>query len=269
MEKLQWHFPKDLDEAAGLLGKKGVVPHAGGTALIRRGVDGLRGFVDLGGLGLGHFKAADGSVEIGAMQTYEDVRRNMAGVDSQSILIAALGFLPPQLRNRITVGGSVAAFPTWSDIIGPLIALDAKVNIGGKNGGSYGIVEFVKNASLKDGGIITSVRFESKGWKSHYFRADRTSFDYSAFNLSFLVRGEKGKIEDARVVVVGCKDRFRRLSQVEDGLEGRASKDIDVAGLVKGVDIEFNPKKLGSPAYLSHLARVELERGLEKILRGS
>lgn len=266
MDNLKWYFPEKLDEAAGLLAKDGVIPHAGGTALVRRGVENVKGFVDLRRLGLDYFDTADGSVEIGAMQTFADVSENMKKVDAGSILPQALMSLPPALRNRITIGGSVAFFPPWSNIMGPLIALDSHVVLVGKNHGVYGIAEYAANNSLKSGSLIKGVRFKADNWKGLYFRAARTRFDYSGFNISFLMREKGGVIDDARFVVVGCKDKFTRLKGLENNLKGKKTGDVDIPKAVKDADLEFQPKKLGSPEYLRHMAMVEIERGLEGLI---
>jgi len=268
MEKLRWYFPEKLDEAVELLKEDGVVPHAGGTGLLRRGVQGIKGFVDLGRLPLNYFDAADGSVEIGATQTFEDASQNVKKADPGSVLPMVLCSLPPPIRNRITVGGSVALFPPWSIIMGPLIALDASVVLEGKNHGVYKIDEYVTNKSLKEKSLIKGIRFKTGNWKGVYYKASRTTFDYSSFNITFLMKRAGDRIEDLRVVVAGCSDRFLRLKELENELRGKNAGDVNVAESVKKVRLEFPAKKLGSPDYVKHVAMVELERGLEKMLTG-
>ena len=267
MQKPAWHFPETIDEAVDLIAMEGILPHAGGTGLMRRGVRDLEGLVDLSGLKL-DVAGIDGEVAtFGSMLSFAEAARHMRGIDPESILVDALDALPRSLRNRITLGGSIALFPPWSDLVGPLVALDAEVLLEGKKRGTVKLEEALKDTSLKRGVLITGVRVPTTKWRGVYCRAERTCFDYATFNISFLLKkAEDGSIEDARVVVVGCKDKVKRLDELEAALKGERAGDVDVASVVESQPLEFRSKKSGSSDYLLHVARVELERGLAKLL---
>lgn len=268
MDRVRWCFPETLDEAVDLLKGEGTIPHAGGTGIMRAGVKEGKTLVDLSRLPLNYFHINDGTVEMGAMLTYGDVAERMKSVDPDSVLIKSLGALPVPLQDRITVGGSVAFFPAWSDVMGPLVALDAEVTLFGKNAGAYHIANFAKDRALRDATLIKGIRFKSERWKSHYYRAARTHFDYSAFNITILLKMRADTtVDDVRVVVVGGKEKLKRLNDVEAAVKGQRAAAIRVADLAGSADVEFHSKKLGSGDYLRHLARVELERGLENVLK--
>ncbi len=136
MEKLNWYYPEDLSEAARLVSDGNKAPHSGGTALIRRGFRGIQGIVDLSRLPMGEIKIQPESIQIGAMCSYDDIIRSIQEVFPHHILVQSLmNSASTPLRNRITAGGSVAAFPAWSDFIGPLLLLNAEVELIGRGAG--------------------------------------------------------------------------------------------------------------------------------------
>jgi len=267
MHEIKWYFPENIEEALDLIKLEGVIPHAGGTAILKsRLLERIRGLVDLRKLPLNYFNEQDGEVEIGAMQTYGDVIENLWQIDRDSILIKALyQAASTPLRNRITVGGSVSYFPVWSDIMGPLIALDAKVTLLGENAGVYDIREFAKNRLLRKNSLVKEVKFKRDTWRSYYFRAARTSFDYAAFTISILAKKEKNSVSDVRIVVIGCARKFNRLEDLERELIGRKIQDLNFHEIVKDVNLKFRGKRHGSSEYLNHLFKVELARGLSEI----
>lgn len=269
MHEIKWYFPQNVEEALGLIKLEGVIPHAGGTAILKsRVIERIRGLVDLKKLPLNYFDEEDGEIKIGAMQTYSDVIENLRRIDPDSILIKALSqAASTPLRNRITVGGSVSYFPIWSDIMGPLIALDAKVTLLGENAGVYDLREFAKDRLLRKNSLIKEVKFKRDSWRSYYFRAVRTSFDYAAFTISILAKKEKNSISDVRIVVIGCVRKFNRLEELERELIGSEVQNLNFHEIVKGINLEFKGKRHGSSEYLNHLFKVELARGLSEIFK--
>ena len=156
----------------------------------------------------------------------------------------------------------------WSDLMSPLIALYAEVSLIGAYEGFFPIVKYATKRELRKGTLITSVRFKSETWDSYYFRATRTQFDYSAFNITILLKKSNNIINDIRIVIVGNKKKFARLTGLEEKFKNIEIDDADIPAIVEDMDIEFAAKKLGSADYIRHLAGVELERGLNKVLRG-
>jgi CO/xanthine dehydrogenase FAD-binding subunit len=269
MDEIQWHFPASIAEIEELLKIPKTIPHGGGTAIIRSGMGRIRGLIDLSHLGLDRFSNKDGSVRFGATMTFSGVAEHVEALDRGNILSRALSrAASTPLRNRITVGGSAAHFPAWSDLIGPLIALDASVSLVGAHRGTFRVLEYVTSPELRKHTLITDFTCTIDAWRSFYYRETRTSFDYPAFTVTILVREENGRIEDMRVVIVGCTGKFKRLFKIEDALRGKRCSSVPVEGIGRDLDIRFTAKKFMSTDYLRHLAGVVLERGLEEVLGG-
>lgn len=273
MNETVWHFPTDLAEAVRLLHEPGAAPHAGGTGLLRSGVSNLAALIDLHHLPLRYVTVSGATVEMGAMLTFADCVEQMRSVDPGSILIQSLvRAASTPLRNRITVGGSVVMAPLWSDLTGPLLALDAEVVLlgDGDSEATCPFVRFLEDRTLRKGRLVKAVRFHLGEWQASYFRATVTRFDYAAFTLTTLVKkSSRQAIEDARVVVTGNKGRYQRLVEVEQAMIGRAAGDLEEPSRIAAkAQVEFARKAIGSPEYVRHLFGVELERAVERALRG-
>ncbi|RKZ02044.1 MAG: hypothetical protein DRQ10_00875 [Candidatus Hydrothermota bacterium] len=265
--ELKWFFPERIEDAVDLIQEQGVVPHAGGTGLLLGKIRNVKALVDLGRLDLDFFRKEGTTIELGAMMTYADTIRHI-GRDSNHILVKALSHAATALlRNRITIGGSVAYFPMWSDLIGPLVALESKINIQGPNGGIYDIEDFIKNRNLRKGHLITSVFFKDFDGDAFYYRATRTEVDYPAFTVTILCSKDGNVVRDIRIVITGNTDKYLRLRELENSIKSSPPDDRSaLKELVEPIEIGFTGKKLGSAEYIEHLAKVALLRGLDSLI---
>lgn len=263
MKSLAWYYPRDLEEATLLLQEPGVVPHGGGTGLLRTGLGHVSGLLDLRYLPVHHFSAQDGLIEIGAGLTFAEVVRRMSALDPDSVLVKSLSrAAATPLRNRITVGGSVAMAPPWSDLLGPLVALEAEVVLAGGREETCSVADYVEDRERRAGTLVTAVRVKREPWQSVYSRATATYFDYAAFTITVLAKTNDGLVEDIRLAVVGAKNKVSRLRELEASLIGQPVGAPQVPALGADLGLEFPAKTIGGPKYVAHLFRVELERAL-------
>lgn len=283
MSGITWAHPDTVGEALHTLAANPTARlHGGGTGLLRSDPrEGL--LVDLSRAGLGAITEEGGHLVVGATATLAELLERAAAVGEEThLLVQALReTATPALRNRITVGGSVAMFPPWSGLIGPLVALDAEVELAGGVGGtgdgatraesrrSVPIVEYLTENSARRGTIVTAVRFAlyddaRYGW----YRFVRLNFDYASFSLSVVLRrgggGDGGgAIRDARIVLVGTQNRFDRLYGVEERLCAGAPSAVSIADLPSAI-----PARNGfSGEYLTEVAIVQLQRILNEMTR--
>ena len=282
MSGITWAHPDTVGEALHTLAANPTARlHGGGTGLLRSDPrEGL--LVDLSRAGLGAITKEGGHLLVGATATLAELLERAAAVGGEThLLVQALReTATPALRNRITVGGSVAMFPPWSGLIGPLVALDAEVELAGGVGGtgdgaaraesrrSVPIVEYLTENSSRRGTIVTAVRFAlyddaRYGW----YRFVRLHFDYASFSLAVVLRGgDTGSdgaatIHDARIVLVGTQNRFDRLNGVEERLSAGAPAAVSIADLPSAI-----PARNGfSSEYLTEVAIVQLQRILNEM----
>jgi CO/xanthine dehydrogenase FAD-binding subunit len=269
MKEVQWYFPETIEEALSLIGRDDVIPHAGGTGILRGSLKRVRGLVDLSRLPLRHHYHRGNILELGACCTFSDTVAYIERIDGDFVLVKALSkAASTPLRNRITLGGSIAVVPTWSDLVGPLIALDAEVEVAGTAEGRFPVSRYVDEPALRRGTLLTGVRIRMDSWRSSHYREMRTHADHPAFTVTLLLRGSGENIDEFRAVVTGCTGRYRRLTELEESLKGAAAGSIrpeDVGSLVR---VSFTGKKFQSPDYLTHLVRVQVERGVHELLGG-
>ncbi len=266
MGKMTWYTPETLEEVLPLLEQEGVYPHGGGTFLLMGDMKKIRGLIDLDRLPLHRFKASKSFIELGASLTYAEVAENIRKTDPGHVLAKALSkAASTPLRNRITVGGTVSVFPAWSDLMGPLVALDSEVVTVGPVGGTFPVARYAKEPALRKKTLVTAVRFRRYQWESFYHREVRTRFDYPAFTVTILSNRPGKKIEDIRITVAGCSGKFARLETVEDLLRGETADRLDPEEIAAHADVRFPSKKGLDPGYLAHCFRIALRRGIECI----
>lgn len=268
MKELNWNYPKTLADAEKLVRQKNVLPHGGGTGLLLHNLSGVDGLIALSQLSLRTINVVKNKVEIGSMCTYADVVSELHKIDPGHILVKCLHHSAnTPLRNRITVGGSIAMFPPWSDLIGALIALNAKASLIGKNTGDFPVEEYINNKALRSGSLITKVKFQKTDWRSAHYREIRTKSDMPIFNHTVLIKIDSGEIEESRIIVVGTVSKFTRLHAVEDYLKKRNIEKIVPAEIEKLVNLKFAGSRIDDPDYSNIKAGIELGRIIQKMVR--
>jgi CO/xanthine dehydrogenase FAD-binding subunit len=160
--------------------------------------------------------------------------------------------------------------------MGPLLALEAQVNLVGKTDGLFALNDYIQNPELRRNTLIVSVQWGDRPWHSVYHRHTRTRTDRPMFSVSVLSRMEAAvgaaagaaAVEGLRIVVVGCSGRYHRCTEVEALLVGKTVDRDTVSRAVKAAELGF-PARMGfTSEYLEHCARTALERSLYKALGG-
>jgi len=271
VDEIQWYFPQELDQVPEILCREGVVPHSGGTGILWGGMTRVQGLMDTSRLDLKFVRDRDGSVVLGAALSYSEAAEALAKGDH--VLTRSLSSAATEpLRNRISLGGSISMFPYWSDLMGPLLALDAELSLVGTSSGTSALSEYLQKRELRQKSLITSIRWPDVPWQGAYYRHTRTPTDRPAFSITVLVLRKSKRIEEIRIVVVGCSGRYRRLIEVEQTLKG-AELPAEPAGFIDAaaarLEIDF-PARMGfSAGYLKACAAVELKRTLTAALGSS
>jgi len=265
--EIQWFYPSNLNDVQELLEQPGIYPCAGNTFLLKAGLKKVKGLIYLGDLGLDYFRSDGQRHSVGATLTFNGLVRNLIRISPDSVLIKSLRSAATcPLRNRITVGGSVASFPRWSDLMGPLIALDASLELIGSQQGQVKVTDYLASPQSRKGTLITEINYSPQEWQSSYFRCGRTVNDYSLFNFTILWQiNYSGQLEDIRIVLVGTRKKFRRIVEIEDAVRGLPLADCHWENLVNELELSFNQSTFGRANYLEHMARCELVRALSRI----
>ncbi len=262
---------QSVDEAIQILGEGGEDAKllAGGHSLVplmklRLATPTL--LVDIGGVEeLKGVTATDGGFTIGALTTHATLQDSPElGV----IAAAATQIADQQVRNRGTVGGSLAHGDPASDLPAVMLALEATVNLQGAGGErSIPVSELFRDyltTALEPDEILTSIDVPSmEGWGWGYEKFTRRAEDWAMVGVAALVRGD-GSADDVRVGLTHMGSTALRATALEDALRGQALDADSIASAAEhAADGTEPPGDLNATAdYKRHLAKVLAKRAL-------
>ena len=268
MENYTWYYPKHIDEALELIKAEQAIPHGGGTNLTGKKLKHEKGFLSLDRLPLHYVKKEENKIKIGATTDYASIAQKLSEMSPGHILSKSLSrAATTPLRNRITIGGGLRLAPNWSDLIGPLTALEAEVKIEGATEGVYPVGDYLNKRELKSKTLITEIILPDEEWDSWYYREGVTQNDHPVFTITILAKHDGSSLEDIRIVITGHTKRFKRITAVEEALKGQSISQSELDGIAKGLDLKFASAKGMSSEYIKHLAQTQLERGLTELLK--
>ncbi|HEY5838434.1 MAG TPA: xanthine dehydrogenase family protein subunit M [Pyrinomonadaceae bacterium] len=226
---------------------------------------------------LTYVREADGQICIGAMTTHYQI-------ESSDLLKSICPLLPDcashigdmQVRNKGTIGGSVAHADPAGDWPAAIIALNAEMVATSKNGertikADDFFVDMLTTA-LEPGEILREIRIKkTNGRTGHaYVKMPHPASGFAvvgvAANLSFNGGSE---CKSASIGITGVSAKAYRASAVEDNLIG-AKLDLQTitsaaSRATEGVDI--NGDLFASDDYRRHLAQVYARRAISAAIR--
>ncbi|WP_017668767.1 FAD binding domain-containing protein [Sandarakinorhabdus sp. AAP62] len=254
MRDFALHRPTSVAAAAaafsGAQGEAAFI--AGGHTLIPAMKSRLRmpdALVDLSGLGLSGLAVDGNRLWIGAMTTHADVAAKASAIPGLACLAAGIG--DAQVRNRGTIGGSLANNDPAADYPAAALALDAVIET---DRGAHAADDFFQgmfSTALGDGEIITRVGF-ALPQQSSYAKFRHPASRYAMVGV-YVARHASGW----RVAVTGAGPGVFRWTDAEAALDaGR-----DTAGLVLAAD-DLNSDIHASADYRAHLCGVMLKQAL-------
>jgi carbon-monoxide dehydrogenase medium subunit len=213
--------------------------------------------VDLAGLGdLVGIEDGGDSVTIKAMTRHVDVA-NSDVVQSKIPALASLaGHIgDPQVRNRGTIGGSLANNDPAADYPAAVLGLNATVITNQREIAADDFFDGMFTTALEEGELITAVRFPVPD-KAGYTKFPNPASRYALVGVMVAQTGD-----ETRVAVTGAgQDGVFRASDIESALSGDWSADA-----AKGVamsDADLNSDIHASAEYRAHLISVMASRAV-------
>jgi len=275
----EYHAPKSLEEALKLLERHGDEAKllAGGQSLLplmKLRLASPRFVIDIGRLrGMNYIREEDGMIAIGALATHADVAASELLAQKCPLLSeTAADIGDVQVRNRGTLGGSLAHADPAADYPAAILALDAEI-VAATSGGARTIAArdfFVDmlTTQLRPGEILTQVRVPiQKGRTGSAFRklyqpASGFAIVGVAARLSL---GASGKIESAAIGVTGLGPKAFRAEAAEKALLGKKAgeKEFSSAAKLAPRGIEPLSDLHASANYRREMAIVFTRRALE------
>lgn len=272
--------PASIEEALKIIGSDpGAKLLAGGQSLLpllklRLGAADM--LVDIGRLpGLSGVRTLDdGRLAIGALTTYADLLESPAR--EYGLLRDALPHIGDvQVRNRGTVGGSIAHADPASDLPACLLALDAELVIrsagGERTTGVDGFFDGPFTTGLQPDEILTEIRLpgprDDAG--SAYATLQQPASGYAMVGVAAVVFvNEAGGIATANVALTGVGDHAYRAHAVEAALAGSDGSKASVAAAAAHATegVEVNGDIHADREYRTAMAAVYTRRAIESAL---
>ena len=225
--------------------------------------------VDINGVaGLDGISVKNGMVEIGAMTRHVTLERSSDIAKHAPLIAQAMPHIAhPAIRNRGTIGGSLAYADPAAELPACLVALDGEIDIAGPKGKrSVRAGNFFKDlfeTALGTYDVLTAVRFPAAGAQTRAGFAElaRRHGDYAMVGLAAVAKASGKSLSDVRLVYFGVGATPVRVRKAEDAL---ARGSVDDA--VKALDLDPASDIQATADVKTHLAGVLLRRVARQLL---
>jgi carbon-monoxide dehydrogenase medium subunit len=227
--------------------------------------------VDINGIsGLDGIALSNGQLRIGALVRHAQAERSADIARHAPLIALAMPHIGhPAIRNRGTIGGSVAFADPAAELPACLLALGGEVEIEGPRGPR--VVEaddFFKGlfeTALTTGDVLTAIRVPAADADTRVGFAEfaRRHGDYAMAGLAACARADGGKLRDIRLAYFGVAATPVRAQSAETAL---AAGDIEGAVRALATDLSPPDDVQASGAVKLHLAGVLLRRVAKQLM---
>jgi aerobic carbon-monoxide dehydrogenase medium subunit len=274
----EYACPTSISEAVALLASHDgdAKPLAGGQSLVpmlafRVASPSL--LVDLRKLAeLRQIRITQDGVALGATVRWREILDDTRLATAHPLLVAAVEHVAHyQIRNRGTVGGSVAHADPAAEMPGIAVTCEAQIAVMGKAGARViAAGDFFQGpliTALKADEIITEIRLPPWPAKRRFGFQEfaRRRGDFALAAAAVFYDDDNGKARNAHVGVIGVGDRPLRLPGVEAVINGQKVDDALIAKAEAAASAAVDPADdiHASGAYRKALVGVMVERALQ------
>jgi CO/xanthine dehydrogenase FAD-binding subunit len=218
--------------------------------------------IDLSLLSLNLISETKTSVEIGAMATLHAIGTNAAlqklygGILSE----AAMKIMGIPIQNIATAGGTVMGKFGFSDLITPLLAMDARLVF--FKHPEMPLAEFLElKENLRD--ILIKIVIPKKEAAGYFHKVAKTSLDFAVLNVAVAKIGKDYRIAvGARPGIAALALNAAKHLSYQEMVTGEA---IEETAKMAAKELVFGTNQRASAEYREALAKVYVERGLKAV----
>ena len=259
---------RSVEHAVELLAREGARVLAGGQSLIatlNMRLSHPRLLVDINEIGgLDRIARRNGHIEIGALVRHAQAERAAELAQAAPLIARALPHIGhPAIRNRGTIGGSIAFADPAAELPACLVALGGEIDIAGPAG-----ARTVKDADFFHGlfetalgprDVLTAIRLPAatRDTRIGFAELARRHGDYAMVGLAGVARANGTKLADVRLAFFGVGATPVRARHVEQALDA-GDVEAGVQALARDLDPPDDVQATG--AVKKHLAGVLLRR---------
>ena len=264
MYDFNYHKPDCIDEAIKLfLGAEDGIYLAGGHTLLpsmKQRLAAPTDVIDLAGIeGLSGVKSVGSELDIGALTAHDEVATSPV-VQSVIPALAELASLigDAQVRNRGTIGGSVANSDPAADYPAGVLGLGAEIVTNKRSIAADDFFTAMFETALEEGELITRIKFP-KPEAAAYVKFPNPASRYATVGVFIALTGP-----GIRVAITGAAPSVFRSREMEEALTSDFSEkaldgiSLDVA--------EMNSDLHATAEYRAHLCTVMARRAVRKLL---
>jgi len=272
-----YESPRTLSEALDLLvSREDAKILAGGHSLLpamklRLAQPAL--LVDIGRIGgLSYIRESGDGIHIGALTTHADIASSQDLLRSSPLLAQAASHIgDTQVRNRGTIGGSLAQSHPAADYPAAVLALDAEIVAHSRSGErvipATTLFTGMFSTALRNDEIITEIRVpKTIGEGVAYKKFHHPASGYAVVGVAVRLKmsGAGAKIESAAVGITGVAEHGYRATAVENALRGTPPSAIADSATHAAHGVEVLGDYYASAEYRTHLVTVITRRALEQ-----
>jgi len=243
LKEFGYFDPSKMDETISIIGELGsrVMILAGGTDLLNQMK--VRQVIPEFVLNIKNMRELEyirqhKGLEMGALTTITAIREsNLIRKEYLCLYDAAECFGTPQIRNMATVGGNICRSSPSSDMVVPLMALDAMLRLVGPKGErTIPIEEFVTGSgeNVLDREILTEIIVpqQEEPFGTAFKKLKRSSADLAKVSCTVRIVMRDSQCEDIRIVLGAVADKVFRAKAAEEVMRGEKVTEavIDEAG---------------------------------------
>lgn len=277
----EYFRPASLDEALALLAEHGgdAKPLAGGQSLIpamnfRLATPAV--LVDLNGISeLSYINSDAGDIRIGGMTRQRTVERSALVSDRVPLIAETMPHIAhPAIRNRGTIGGSLAHADPAAELPAVMLALNARFTVSSQAGArEVEADEFFMGlftTAVQPGELLTDIRIPPPPSHSGFAfqEISRRHGDFALVGVAAVVSLDAGaNCADARIALLSVGDRPMRAVAAANTLRGQRPSAESIAAAADAAatkDIDPSSDIHASARYRRHLAKVLTRRVLTR-----
>jgi aerobic carbon-monoxide dehydrogenase medium subunit len=265
---------RSLDHAVELLGQDGARVLAGGQSLIgtlnmRLSSPSL--LVDINAIpGLDGIARHNGQIELGALVRHVQAERSTLVAALAPLIARALPHIGhPAIRNRGTLGGSIAFADPAAELPACLLTLDGEVDIAGPAGSrtvkADGFFTDLFETALGPCDVLTAIRVPAatRDTRIGFAELARRHGDYAMVGLAAAARADGKRLADVRLAFFGVGAPPLRARRAETALAGGT---VDDAVAALGDDLDPPDDVQATGTVKKHLAGVLLRRVARQLM---
>lgn len=213
----------------------------------------------------------NGKVQVGAATTHtevlqSDLMRRVCPVVSE----CAAEIADPQVRNRGTMGGSLAHADPSADYPAVMVALDAEIHLKGPGGwravkaGDF--FQGMFTVDMAEDEIIAGIQLPP-AQHAAYVKLHQRASHYAIVGVAAVLEMDGRTCTSARIGITGASTHAQRLTNVEAALAGKelTQANIDAAAAIADTNLEdVNSDIHASEAYRRAMVKVFTRRAIER-----